>query len=139
MCNKIQLLKGGERWVLLIFNWAIKVPQLKYLKSGLYQNRNEIAWWNRTFDKRLCPILINLFLGYIVIMKRAEVMQDDDFKKHFPDFNSFTNFADNKDIYPNSELQSSHLPCEYKPESFGIINGKIVITDYGNYELPKHD
>ena len=139
MYNEVQLLKGGERWVLIFFNWAIKVPQLKYWRSGLQQNRNEIDWWQRTFDKRLCPILKTLFSNCIVIMKRAEPMQEDQFRNHFPDHDSCISLADNIDAYPNSEIQTSYLPCEYKPDSFGFIDGKVVIIDYGNDKLPNPD
>lgn len=104
---------GVTRIVFLIGSVAIKVPTLRYgwrlFLTGMLANLHERLWWGEGWDERLCPVLFADPIGMVVIMKRAE---DIDFLPKEEDF--------------------KYLPLDHKIENFGLLNGKVVLRDYGN-------
>jgi hypothetical protein len=98
--------------VILIGSKAIKTPTIKYswrlFLTGLLANLHERLWWGNGKDERLCPIVFADPLGLFVVMQRTE---DIDYLPPEDDFR--------------------YLPLDYKVENFGLLNGKVVLRDYG--------
>lgn len=112
--NNCQLAYGVTRTVWLIGKYALKFPRLsewRLFLLGLLANMQE-ALFSGTWPE-LCPVIWSLPGGFLVVMKRAESISDEDF--------------DNLD-----KARFKDLPVEMKSDSFGLLNGKVVIVDYGN-------
>lgn len=120
----IKIRKGTNRSVILIGPYAIKIARFWHSNSGyrwksflrgILANIDESYWykWSKQKDK-LCPVLCKSPLGMILIMKRAEQLSDDEY---------------NKEVLAK---EFKGLPLDNKIENFGKIDGKIVLTDYGN-------
>lgn len=113
---------GVTRAVLLAGRFAIKVPKMRYgwrlFLQGLLANMQE-----REFSKagwpELCPVLFSIPGGWLVVMRRARVMTDDEWP--FFDAQAWAK-ASGKYI----------IPCEFKADSFGWLDGRVVVIDYGN-------
>jgi hypothetical protein len=121
----IKLKKGANRWVVLVSNIAIKFPACYSYRSfleGLLSNFFELRRYQRKRGygeyppSKLCPIIFHFPLGVIIVMKRAKVLTESEFQ-HF-------NYQ---------EFCETGMSCfiENKPDSFGILNEKIVVVDYG--------
>lgn len=113
---------GSTRIVFLIGKLAIKVPNFTswYLfLQGLLANRQERIF-SRTGWVQLCPIIASVPGGWIIVMKRAKVLTEDEFYK----YKGIIKFLTTKKTYS--------IPAEMKPDSFGWLNGKLVVVDYGN-------
>jgi len=71
---------GCSREVLLVGGFAIKVPQVRYrwrnFVNGLLHNMNERERWMWTRDPRLCPVIWGCPLGFVLVMRRADVLND---------------------------------------------------------------
>jgi hypothetical protein len=87
---------------------------------GLLANIQE-----RTFSKcgwpELCPVLFSIPGGWIVVMRRAIIltkMEWDDIA--YQDLREFL------------EKPNYVVPAELKRDSFGWLNGRLVVVDYGS-------
>ncbi|MFC7049797.1 hypothetical protein [Emcibacter nanhaiensis] len=137
-------IKLSTRIVILVADVAIKIPKLPvwkkrfwhYYLEGLRQNRNEIDWWERTHDGRLCPIKTHFLGGQILVMQRATQLTEQQFKEYFPHPSSLEEYFDNSYTYPDCELTTSYMPYEHKSDGFGLLSGKVIALDYGNDDLP---
>lgn len=126
---------GCSRMVILIGNYAIKLPNLKYRYPsclwGLIHNLSESNWYKASqgifnngeiqdYDKLLCPILYANRFGLVVIMKRAQPLPKTfDCPIVFEWLASrFIKFGD------------CICPAEKKIDSFGLLNNEIVAIDY---------
>ena len=117
--------KGASRWVLCIGGYAIKFPSfygytnfLDGLECNYLELKNYRYYGKKGYYpiEKLCPIIFHLPLGIIIVMKRAKPLSGIEFSN----FN-YENFI---------KTDNSNIPAEKKPDSFGIINGKILAIDY---------
>ena len=109
---------GVYRRVFLMGRFAIKIPRLRRIVSGLRSNRWEREMWYRWRPifgwTNLCPIILADPFGFVVVvMSRAcrpvtmeEIIESD------------------PDDYPD-------ITSEMKPADFGRIGNLIVALDYG--------
>jgi hypothetical protein len=116
---------GTHRTVYLIGSWAIKVPvfaEWRLFLHGLLANMQE-----RNFGAlgcpELCPVIFGMPGGWFIVMRRAEAVSFKRFVEIFPTRADFDKWVDTPDY---------HVPVELKPDSFGILDGKIVAVDYGS-------
>ena len=113
--------QGITREVFLTRRYAIKIPKLKYgwhkFLCGLLANMQErqfaAAGW-----PQLCPVVFSLPGGWLVVMRRAEMLSDAEWAAFNPEA-----FCETDDY---------HVPAEFKQDSFGKLDGRIVAVDYGN-------
>lgn len=112
----MQFKEGTSRIVLLISNYAIKIPNIKRWRSllhGLIANMNETKF-SKINDGRLANVLFNIPGGFLIVMERCEPV-----KKSNKELIDFCN---------NGEFK---IPAEIKNSSFGIIDGNLKAVDYG--------
>lgn len=115
----MKIVNGCTRKVLLIGKYAIKIPQTGYtwalFLNGLLGNMQEVAFY-KTKDKRLCPVLFSFLGGWLLVMPRCE---------HLPNMERPVDI----DYFWKGDFK---VPVEYKPDSFGIYQNRIVALDYGS-------
>ena len=119
---------GGLRKVIIIGPIVIKLPLAKFyckpsiFKIGRGHNKTERKCWRHYKDsKHLAPIFFADPFGLIVVMARAEHIEDDipyNELENVMDFGSKNNIRD-----------INRLNC-------GIYKGNTVIIDYGIWNLP---
>lgn len=112
---------GCTRAVFLIGPWAIKFPTVIYgwrlFLLGLLANMQEQIF-SRTGWPELCPVLWGVSGGWLVVMRRAKILTEEEFERL--DLESWVNRNDYT------------IPAEIKHDSFGWLDGKLVAVDYGN-------
>jgi hypothetical protein len=118
----IQLIRSGAmRDVLLLAGWAIKLPKVtkgwSVLRLGLEANRHERLYSRKGWPE-LCPVLITVLGGLILVMRRADPMPESVFESF--DVMDFFCPHDGREI-----------PGEPKPSSIGLLDGRPVVIDYG--------
>lgn len=107
---------GSNRIVFLVGRYAIKLPRARSWRGLLYgwlNNLNEAETGPRA---GACPVVLSLFGGLIIAMRRAREMTFDEFG-HLLDVEEFK--------------AKTGLEVEAKPDSFGWLDGDIVAVDYG--------
>ena len=118
------LQNGSTRLVFLTEKYAIKFPRccvdsddrfygrvIGVLK-GWMSNRIEYKWAsNTTYYDYLCPLKYSFLFSFIIVMKRAVPLTREEF------------FSINVSDY--------RFPHEHKQDSYGKVDGKIVIVDFG--------
>lgn len=107
----MKVCKGTTRIVFLIGKYAVKLPRIynwKMFLRGLVANMNE-ALFSGVWDE-LCPVRFSFPGGFMIIMDRAEPVDDVDLTK-LPEV--IVNMA------------------ETKPNNYGLLNNKLVAIDYG--------
>lgn len=126
----MQIKHGSTRIVFLIRNWAIKIPSLvewRLFLHGLLANMQE-----KTFSvyPEVCPIIFSIRGGFLNIAKRARELTDLEFEQEIlPKCERDDDFA-NRIYFVNTEDYC--LSVEGKASSFGWLDNKIVVIDYGN-------
>jgi hypothetical protein len=89
--------------------------------GGLKHNQQEVRRWHEVGTREidgvsLCPIRFHLTLGLLVIMTKADPLG-------------------RRPTFPAEDYAAFHLIGSWrdtgKPDTFGIINGKVVVVDYG--------
>lgn len=117
------VLTGVTRIVILIGPYAIKIPRLNYgwrmLLWGLIGNISEKTF-SDTKWKELCPVLLSFPGGFLNVMRRAEPVPYKLTKKAMWAFREGCDYM---------------VPAELKQDSFGILDGKLVVVDYGDTRL----
>jgi len=111
--------KGATRYVFLWFSWAIKIPSFhswKHFLWGLLANMQEREF-SATGWPELCPIEFSIPGGWLVIMPRATPLFDHEWESVRADW---------------AERGDYTVPVEMKQDSFGILDGKLVVVDYGS-------
>lgn len=112
--------KGTTRITLLVGNIAVKIPHLcngwELFLQGLLANCQERKF-SRIGWPELCPILWSIPGGWCNVMRRAEPLTD----QQWADF----------DYQGYIESTNGGMLAENKRDSFGVVNGKIVVVDYG--------
>ena len=115
------ILQGDTRIVLITKQYAIKIPKFQNknfygiiytMLTGWIANRNEFLWHKSNIHNFFCPVKLSILFSFIIIMEKAIPIN----KKEFKNIKKF-NFGG----------------YEHKISSYGKINGKIVIVDYGDY------
>jgi hypothetical protein len=134
----IKLIKTGvTRNVILIGKYAIKIPSCKSYRcflNGILGNEQE-AHWSKAFKwtKKLCPVLWSSWGYSIVIMPRIKVLTDEEcnngFLQKWLDTNSFNNIDE---FILIEKVEEEKFPVEKKSDSFGWLNERLVIIDYGS-------
>ena len=116
---------GSTRLVFLIGQHAIKIPRCcvkaeDYFHGRLYSflkgwlsNRHEYNYSKANLYDFLLPIKFSLFGSMIIVMKRVEPITREEFLNLKEEDFNFGGY-------------------EFKEDSFGKINNKIFIIDYGN-------
>jgi len=114
---------GATRIVIVFDKVVIKIPRLFKVNTfygktvsileGWLANRNEYIWEKSNIYDFLCPIKLSLFWSFIIVMSKVELLNDVEFNKL------------NKEDYNFGGI-------EWKLDSFGKLNNKIVAIDYGN-------
>lgn len=116
--------QGCTRIVFLTKRYAIKIPictdGFQAFLYGLLANMQErlfgrLPWYQ---EMGTCPIVFSLPYGLLVVMPRVREMTDEEFLEF--DVDGFLNQG------------SYRIPGEAKSNSFGWLNGKVVIIDYGS-------
>lgn len=128
--------------VLLIGNYAIKLPNLRYRYPaaiwGLIHNLSERNWWRsvrtvgvtgaddvgndwrQAMRPLLCPVIWGDRWGIMLIMRRAKPLP-----KNY-DCPAFYVWQE----YRFKKLAGVTCPAELKRESFGLLEGRVVAIDY---------
>jgi hypothetical protein len=111
--------RGSTRTVFLLGRYAVKVPRASTWRTflnGLLANMQErgfaVTGW-----PELCPVLFSLPGGWIVVMRRARPLTDEEWFEFDP-----TGFVQRSDYC---------VPAEEKRDSFGMLDGRVVAVDYG--------
>lgn len=101
--------------MLLAWAWSVKLlrPWRAFL-HGLLANHQEAAF-ARLRHPRLCPVLLALPGGLLVVQRRAAPLS--------PAQHAALNSADWGGVLG---------VVEFKPDSFGLLAGQIVAVDYGS-------
>lgn len=121
----MEIKKGTTRTVFLISSYAIKIPRFWHSSSfvhkwkmflrGILANMDEHFWWKCAWQKdKLCPIIWRSPLGFILIMKRADNLNEKEYDKE------------------KFEKYFKNLPLDNKIVNFGKIKDKIVLIDYAD-------
>ncbi len=112
--------RGATRTVFLIGGYAFKFPSCRswrFFLQGLLANIQEREF-SKTKWPELCPVVFAIPGGFLTVMQEAEPMPDEIWNDL------------NVETWANREGYT--IPVEAKQSSFGILNGKIVVVDYGN-------
>ena len=111
----MKLKRGITREVILVGKIAFKIPSFRswYLfLEGMQCNINE---YNRQkCSKHFCSVFRIIPGGFLNVMPRCE---ESDWNKDMDDF---------------FETDEMHLYVERKNDSFGYLNGKLKVIDYGS-------
>ena len=119
---------GSTRKVFIFNNLVVKMPLIKkncyrnFLK-GLLANEREGRLYYQTKRSDLCPVVYYNKFGFILIQKRAKVLNNN------INWNNFYEYINCK--YKNDSLKEIML-SDLKPSNFGILNKKLVKIDYGD-------
>lgn len=109
--------RGVSRDVLLIGNYALKIPSLKhgthYFVMGMFGNSTEARIWSQTKDNALAYIYWSAPFGLLNICKRYHITLSRVLTK------------DELDSIPLLELDNNG-------HNFAISDGRLVVLDYGN-------
>jgi hypothetical protein len=152
---------GAVRTIFLTRRYVFKLPGRWMFKwwrwwwdaflRGLLSNMQEREFAAEGW-RELCPISFSIPGGFLVVMPRARPFTDDEWKNF--DYRSFVTRGDpfygqNFDAHAggwrpgdpgeplsaivlgNADVAEGLVPAEYKPDSFGVLDGRIVAVDYG--------
>jgi len=152
---------GAVRTVILTRHYVFKIPGRwrwsgrrwwwEFVLRGLLSNMQErkFAWegW-----PELCPVCFSVPGGFLIVMPRARPLTEAQWQ-HF-NYRAFVTRGEgyaesNFDamagdwhqgdlgqplhsfVLGNADPDAGIIPAEYKRESFGFLNGRIVAVDYG--------
>jgi hypothetical protein len=119
--------RGSCRLTFCIGPWAIKVARNA---TGRRCNRYEAHIWQNSPPFRremLCPALILLPFGFVLVMPRATSLSEDE-AEHLRATDGFPDW----DYMPNGES----CPFEYKASDWGRLpDGRLVALDYSSNTL----
>src|SRR5690349_20251022 len=111
----IELRSGANRCTVLVAWWALKFPRASSWRSflyGLLNNMNE-RWAAKVAPGHFhCPVLCAIPGGFCNVMPRCRPLSDGEWRTFDP-------------------VSVASIEVERKPDSFGILNGRVVAVDYG--------
>lgn len=117
--------RGITRTVILTPRYAIKLPSLRAhgdglagllwsLCRGILASQSEIEWHSyKDQEKVLCPVLWHGLGGMILVMPRCAPLP-----------------VDSEGEYDGELPVLNPNPGDNKPENYGLLDGRIVRTDY---------
>jgi hypothetical protein len=106
-------------------SYAIKIPRLRRFREGVACNRRE--WARSSTCPKYCPVLWSLLGGAVIVMRRAAPITDEEFDLLIADLDADVE-AHFFDCYGSYHT----IQGEMKQTSWGIIDGRIVVVDYGD-------
>lgn len=90
------------------------------LRHGMQANRNErLRLQLNPDDQRMCPILWADRFGFVVVMPRAKQMT-----------------LDQSWAIAQTDYFKGGLPYDTIPSNIGLLNGRVVMFDYGALSQP---
>lgn len=112
-------LEGCTRFVILTKNHALKIPQIMYdwrmPLYGMLGNDRE-GRMSRLHDD-LCPVKLSLPFGLLNVQPRCRMLTYEEFEENLEEI---------------TRISKSFSISERKHNSYGYLNGKIVVVDYGS-------
>lgn len=119
---------GGTRIVILTKKYAFKIPRLgswRQFVQGMLSNLTE-GQWKGYDNEHLCPIAYSNRFGLMVVMHRAEPVENEEL------FNSdLQKLYDDVDGDEERTLDRDFFEYDSFPKNFGYYKGKLVKIDYG--------
>lgn len=119
---------GGTRVVLITKKYAIKFPRFNSWKAfvqGMLSNMTE-GQWKGFGNEHLCPIAYSNRFGLMVVMHKAESVEDEEL------FNrDLQKLCDDVDNDEDRTLDRDFFEYDAFPKNFGYYKGKLVKIDYG--------
>lgn len=119
---------GGTRIVILTKKYAFKLPRLgswKQFVQGMLSNMTD-GQWKGYDNEHLCPIAYSNRFGLVVVMHKAEPVEDE--KR----FNSdLRKLYDDVDGDEERTLDRDFFEYDAFSKNFGYYKGKLVKIDYG--------
>jgi len=122
LSNMFKLAFGATRIVILLKDRVIKLPNplngwIPFFEGFLSNYREGCTWFGEDLSieekGKLCPVLSFSSSGFWLIMQRVDrVLEDEVDSLYDPE-----NFKD--------------ITLDDKPDNFGVLNGKVVVIDYG--------
>ncbi len=113
---------GMTRMVFLTKNHAIKIPRvlgyskfyglLSSILTGWDANRTEYVWSKYNKIEELCPVKFSILGSLLIVMPRCKLITEHEFK--------------------TIEKSTNFHGYEHKQASYGWLEGKLMIIDYGN-------
>lgn len=108
---------GVTRFVILIGPCAFKLPQLKYgwrmFLRGLLSNMTEAEFAPLADELALSPTVFSIWGGFLNVQRRCVPLTDEQWR-------------------PMSRLKKWRgLDCDYKRDNFGMLDGRVVLLDFG--------
>lgn len=121
---------GSNRLVFLTPRLAIKIPNVRSWWTtcwGLIDNMQErracgYGRWGQRQDG-VAPIVFSLPGGLMNVARRARPLTDTEWSAFDPEAHCARRRADGTPY---------RISAEPKPDSFGVLDGRIVAVDYGN-------
>jgi len=117
---------GVTRIVFVFKSFVVKIPRpgiWSHFLKGLIGNIHEAQTWKWNSGKYesgksylLCPVVWAAWGGWILIMKRAEILTEDQFSKE------------------NIEPHMIWFDGDDKSNNYGYYKGRLVKVDYGELE-----
>lgn len=112
---------GANRIVLLTRRYAIKLPRAGNVRLFLYGLLNNINEAKSSHQPGRCPVVARLPFGLAIVMPRVVPIS----RSQWP----------NTRIDAAELCRSQSICAELKPDSFGWLEDKLVVVDYG-WEMP---
>jgi len=133
----VDIRRGTTRVVFLTRRWAFKVPNPKEWRlflHGMLANLQERKF-GRGYSEALCPVRWADPLGLLVVMPRAKPMKHDIWWVSWMISGGlrepiFLQTSKEEPVF--KDLDGNILPIEAKIDSFGYLDGKLVVVDYGS-------
>ena len=108
---------GRNRLVILVGRWALKVPSMRCWRDFLFGLLNNLTERDRSRSGVLpaaCPVLWCAPGGFVLVMPRARMLTPAEFAS-----------------LDYGTVVGDRCSVEHKPDSFGIVDGRLVVLDYG--------
>jgi hypothetical protein len=105
--------------VILTKYYAIKIPRIDMGAEGFRSNSREHRKWAESRGAHLCPIVITLPFGMVIIMPRARALTDPEFAELSAAY-----------VAEAGQWSPPRLAGDFKRENFGFHEGTIVRIDY---------
>lgn len=123
----MEIKRGSTRIVFLIRNWAIKIPNFlgwRLFLHGLLANMQEKVF---SIYPEVCPVIFYVCGGFLNVAKRARELTELEYEMEIQ--YTYPTTSSGNIIFKDADY---YLEAESKPSSFGWVDGKIVLIDYGN-------
>jgi hypothetical protein len=119
-----EFIPGSVRNVILLNNWAIKIPRFHSFRKfirGMLVNINERKYWNKNkFCGKLNPVLFGAWGGFFNVQKRVTPLTKQEFRA--------IRIKEFRNIFGGTK----NIPVEHDINAFGKdSSGNIVAIDYG--------